>query len=66
MKKRVVKLSLLGILTSIYFIGLNASAQTARTDLTKFCCTSGNGKTCCGNAGCSAGPKGCDSVSVNF
>jgi hypothetical protein len=59
MKRLVVRLSLLGVLSSAYVIGLSASSQAASPHLQAFCCTAGNGTECCSPNGCSADATTC-------
>lgn len=60
MKKIVVKLSLLTVLSGLCFVGLNANAQTHQTNLSKACCSTA-GTKCCGTT-CAIGPKGCSAT----
>ena len=59
MKKLVVRLSLLGVLSSAYVIGLSATSQAPNPRLIVYCCVGGNGAQCCGVRGCWADPSGC-------
>ena len=59
MKRLVVRLSLLGVLSSAYVIGLSATSQAAAPRLIVLCCTAGNGARCCGSGGCSADAGSC-------
>jgi hypothetical protein len=58
MRKLVVRLGVLGVLSSAYVIGLHATSQVAQPRYIAYCCSSGN-MTCCSYRGCSAGPNGC-------
>jgi hypothetical protein len=59
MKKLVVRLSMLGVLSSAYVIGLYATSQAVSPHLQVYCCTAGNGRQCCGANGCSADATTC-------
>jgi len=61
MKTLVVRLSLLGVLTGAYVIGLNAASHTANPHLIAYCCTSGDGQWgCCSTVrGCGADQTSC-------
>lgn len=59
MKKIVVKLSLLTVLSGLYLAGLSANAGTVTPKLTA-CCSHG-GASCCG-ASCSIDKNGCNAT----
>jgi hypothetical protein len=58
MKRLVVKLSALGLLSSLCFAGLNAAAALQQPRLIAKCCSSGDAR-CCGPHGCFADGDHC-------
>jgi hypothetical protein len=54
----MVKLGFLGVLSSLYLAGLNATAVTPNPNFIAKCCASG-GARCCGPNGCYADGDHC-------
>ena len=59
MKRTIVKLSLLTVLSGLYLSGLSANAGTITTKLRACCSTAGT--SCCGTT-CKIGPDGCSAT----
>jgi hypothetical protein len=58
MKRLLVKLGFLGVLSSAYLAGLNATAVTPSPKLIPKCCITGSAE-CCGPHACYAGGDHC-------
>jgi len=58
MKRLILKLGCLGVLSSLCFAGLNAAAGVPKPRLVSMCCAS-TGSFCCAPHGCYADDKGC-------
>jgi len=58
MKRLMIKLAFLGVLSSLYIAGLNATAGMAQPHFIAKCCSSGDAR-CCGPHGCFADGDHC-------